>query len=775
MKRHRLFCLSLILTSTMMLAHSNPIPLINQPLVPASTAPGGNAFTLTVNGTGFTSTAAVYWNGSIRPTTVVSSSTVTAQISATDIAKPGFGWVTVGNLGTGEVQSNVVYFSIRDSAKGLGFLPRSIQHAANIPGPTIVGDFNNDGFLDFAVGGGAAIQIYLGKGDGTFQLPVTYPTTGISSIMAGDFNGDGNLDLALTHQPSGRACCAVIIFLGKGDGTFTRLKDLVLSKPISVSAADFNGDGKLDLYFYANPARGCFDDGAPCFGVLLGNGDGTFTGDSFARNGPLPLGSGNPAIADFNGDGNLDVAVGGTNFHGKGEVTVYLGDGKGGFNRGASYPMPFAGESLAAADVNGDGKIDLISDGVSVLLGNGDGTFRKGASVPSGGSGSVNIGDFNGDGKLDVAAGVNILLGNGDGTFQKPFTFAGMSSSGFPVSMGGFNANGDLDLLGVNGLNGSLSIFVQFPIYLTPTNLGFGRVKVGTTSQPLSANLTNFDSKNLVISSINFSGHNATDFAQTNNCGSTLPPDQTCQIQVTFSPTVKGKESAALNVNRQGLAPFSMPVSGIGTIQPPMVTLLPSSLKFPAQRVGTTSAPQPATLTNTGEDPVTISQIAATTPFSQTNNCPSTLPVGGSCQIQVTFTPTSRGVATGTLSVTDNAVGSPQTVDLTGIGIGPHVVLSPTSVDFGNQKVGTSSASIPITLSNKGEVLLTIAEIVIKGTDPNDFTQTNNCGNTVPPHSQCTISVTFTPTVKGPRSANVSISDDAPPSPQTVPLSGKGT
>jgi hypothetical protein len=767
MQRLGSVCAFLTLASCLMLGQSNPIPLINQPLVPASAAPGGKEFTLTINGTGFTSTAAVYWNGSLRPTTVLSSSTVQTQISAGDIAKPGFGWVTAGNQGTGEVQSNVVYFPIRTAVNGLGFLQRSIQHVANNPGPIAVGDFNNDGLLDFAVGSESGIQIYLGKGAGIFQLPVNISTQAASSMVTGDFNGDGNLDLAVI----GDACCgrqALRVLLGNGQGSFPTFKwgGFVNTGSRVLAVADFNGDGKLDIYFVARD-RDLFG-----FGIFLGNGDGTFTQDEKIRtSGPLPNGTSYPAIADFNGDGNLDFAVAGINLYGKGAVDVFLSNGTGDFDR-VSYSVPFGGDSVAAADVNGDGKLDLVTDGVSVLLGNGDGTFRRGGAVASTGSGSVNFGDFNGDGKLDLAAGLSLLLGNGDGTFQKPLTFAD-AGSGLPISMGTFDANGNLDLLGIDALNGAVSIFEQRPLYFTPANLDFGIVLVGKTSPPQIAGLTNFSVDNLIISSINITGANAADFSQTNQCGSSLPPNASCKIRLTFAPSLVGNESAALNVAYQGSAPFSMPLSGIGTDQTFTVTLTPSSLAFALQLVGTTSAPQGATLTNTGNQPITISSIVATAPFSQTNNCPSTLPVGGTCGINIVFTPTDKGTVNGTLAVTDDGVGSPQTVALSGIGTA--IVISPTAINFGNQKVGTKSVPASVTLSNLGASSLSITQIAIQGADPNDFSQTNTCGNGVPPHNKCTITVTFIPTAKGRRSADVSINDNDPTSPQTVPVSGKGT
>jgi len=753
----RFVCLFVILGSAMLAAQSNPVPLINQPLVPETVAPGSGGFTLTVNGTGFGPNAAVYWNGSIRSTSVLSGSTMQAQITASDVANVGTGWVTAAN--PGEAFSNVVYLPIRESALGLGFLQKN--PIISDTGPVVLGDFNNDGKLDVVVADQLTIKVFLGKGNGTFGSPITTTSNiRVARLAAGDFNGDGILDLVVLGSVGGNND-RMAVLLGNGDGTFSQKQSFDGPSHSSyMSVADFNGDGNLDLYVGGNDHYG-----GPYFEILLGNGDGTFR---VGGGGNFDCGEGPPAIGDFNGDGLLDIAAIDTCDE---VVDVFLNSGNG-FQGRVSYPLPtFGGSSLAAADLNGDGKLDLVTDGVSVLLGNGDGTFSDDGGVLSGGSGSVNVGDFNGDGNLDVAAGLSMLLGNGDGTFQSPLMFAGL----FPnqaVSMGDINGDGKLDLIGAVA-NTTLSLFVQVRVYLTPVYFNFGTQNIGTTSPPQTASLTNFDANPLIITGINISGTNSKDFAQTNNCGTGLPPNGSCQIQVTFTPSLAGQENASLNVSYHNSGTLSMPLSGVGENLVFTVTLTPPSLTYPVQLVGTTSSPQTATLTNTGNQPVTITNISSTSPFSETNNCPASLPVGSACQIQVVFTPTNPGTVKGTLSVTDNAQGSPQTVSLSGIG--KIVKLAPSSINFGNQKVGTTSVPIPITLTNVGTVSLSISQIAIKGTDPADFAQTNNCGTSVPPQGQCKITVTFTPTAIGHRSARVSVRDTGGGSPQTVPLSGTGT
>ncbi len=246
------------------------------------------------------------------------------------------------------------------------------------------------------------------------------------------------------------------------------------------------------------------------------------------------------------------------------------------------------------------------------MLGNGDGTF----SAPV-------LGDFNGDGKLDVAVSssntaIDLLLGNGDGTFQNPAQVAADNAT--TLALGDFNSDGKLDLVGV-------SLYLRIPINLSPASLNFGSQNVGTKSPPQNVTLLNDGASPLPITSINIGGSDPNDFTETNKCGSTLPVDANCQIAVVFQPQAGGPRSATLNVTYQGLgSPQTVSLSGVGAVS--TVTLTLPNLRFPVQLVGTVSSARSATLSNTGTVPVNISNISTTGPFTQTNNCPPVCRLG---------------------------------------------------------------------------------------------------------------------------------------------------
>ncbi|PYX98264.1 MAG: hypothetical protein DMG71_00810 [Acidobacteria bacterium] len=203
----------------------------------------------------------------------------------------------------------------------------------------------------------------------------------------------------------------------------------------------------------------------------------------------------------------------------------------------------------------------------------------------------------------------------------------------------------------------------------------------------------------------------------------------------------------------------------------PIVSLSPSTLSFANQQANTTSAPQTMTLTNTGTAVLSITGIATTGDYSQSNNCSTSVAAGTSYAINVIFAPIAAGTRTGSLVITDNATGNPQSVPLSGTGLAATTVnLSPTSLTFGNQSAGTTSPSQSVMLTNSGSNALNIASIASSG----DFAQTNNCGTSVAPSANCTINVSFTPTASGTRTGTLSFTDNGASSPQTVSLTGVG-
>ena len=239
---------------------------------------------------------------------------------------------------------------------------------------------------------------------------------GPAYIAVTDFNGDGKRDLAVANFNSDN----ISILLGNGDGTFGAAVNYGAGiRPSSLALADFNGDGKVDL---AATNTG-FDPASGTISILLGNGDGTFQAAVNYANG-TGSGPGSVAAADFNADGKLDLAVAN---EASNNLSILLGNGDGTFQGAVNLASGNGPHSVAIGDFNGDGKPDLAvavfgPGSVFIRLGNGDGTFQSVTSYAAGdGPTSVAIADFNGDGKLDLAVvnnvsgNVSILLGSGDG------------------------------------------------------------------------------------------------------------------------------------------------------------------------------------------------------------------------------------------------------------------------------------------------------------------------------------------------------------------------
>jgi len=432
----------------------SPVPLISQvtppSLSPASLTPGSNSFTLTILGANFAPGESVTLFGpggataiAPNPTVNATGTQMVANFANVSLPVPGTLTVTVTKrLNTGAVleSSNPYYLPVTPSAPTALLDAPLTSFLPGAPKAMATADFNGDGLPDLAVisqgpSGSNVVSILTGAYGGTFTAGASYTTGNApSGIVAADFNGDRVTDLAVTNAMDN----TVTIYLGNGDGTF-RLGTTVSDPgvyPTQIVAADFNGDGKMDLA----ALNGCGTGQYGCYPTAL------------------PMGPGNVAILLGNGDGTFNVAP----------------------------TLPTTGmapAAIAAADLNADGFIDLIvansSNNLTLLMGNGDGTFSAAANTPTTGFTGpplgIAVGDFNGDGALDVAVsscgddGVTILLNKS--CTGLPAAQCTLTPTAFGISLGvgtspsaiaaaDMNADGLIDLVVVNSTAGTVSVLL---------------------------------------------------------------------------------------------------------------------------------------------------------------------------------------------------------------------------------------------------------------------------------------------------------------------------
>ena len=458
---------------------ANPVPFLDQSLTPTAVAPGGAGLTLTVSGANFISGVTVDWNGTALATTFVDRDHLTAQVPAANVAKAGTASVTVVNPAPGGGASNAVYFQVGAPETAVNFAaapnsPLQIVEAFGLA----AADFNQDGKPDLAVAAGAAgLYLMAGNGDGTFSVasgsPMRMPSPPfndfaspyIGPVVVGDFTHSGYPGLATAEFTNSVA----VILQGNGNGTFTlSTAEFAFQDTMFVSAlaaADFNADGNLDLA----SANGSYFEGF----VDLGYGHGAFNagGQLYAEGFPEGV-----AVGDFNGDGKLDtvLAGGGSTTYPYSGYAVSLGNGDGTFTQASGSPVSLGQDlsAIVAGDFNGDGKLDLIvADGVAntvtVLLGNGNGTFQTAGTFATGNQpGAMVAGDFNNDGKLDVA-----VANAGDGTVTLLLgngdgTFTEAPGSPYtvgnsPTAIAAADFNGDGKLDLAVAVTGNVSILLQ--------------------------------------------------------------------------------------------------------------------------------------------------------------------------------------------------------------------------------------------------------------------------------------------------------------------------
>ena len=193
---------------------------------------------------------------------------------------------------------------------------------------------------------------------------------------------------------------------------------------------------------------------------------------------------------------------------------------------------------------------------------------------------------------------------------------------------------------------------------------------------------------------------------------------------------------------------------------------------FPAQLVNTSSPQQSVTLTNAATAQLNISSISASGPFQVNGTCGKSVMAGASCDIQVSFEPEEMGATNGLITIRDSASSKPQVIQVSGAGT--VIGLSPRSLRFGEQEVGSTSDPLMVTVKNHGSMPITFSTIATDGPNASNFTQTNNCGTQLSSGSSCTIRIRFTPNKPGERTATLNVGDNGGGSPQMVSLSGTG-
>jgi hypothetical protein len=435
----------------------------------------------------------------------------------------------------------------------------AVPAAGVLPLALATGDFNGDGKPDLAAAGPGGVAVLLGNGNGTFRTGPTL-TTNLSptAIAVGDFNGDGKQDIAVSAGDT------ISVFLGNGNGTFQAAKTSSLGNVgdniVSMVAGAFVPGGGLDLAVTVLTPGGREDSVVT---VFLNNGNGTFVKGQTVQVGVNAQGL---ATADFNGDGKLDLVTTSMLPDGSRNVEVLLGQGNGRFQAPIITAPGGIGQTVATGDFNGDGKADVVlvdnfDNEVIVLLGNGNGTFGQVHTFqfdnPTKEAEGVAVGDFFGDGKLSIAVAtglgdVSVLRGNGDGTFQAPVTFLGDFHGQQPVAVvaADFNGDGKLDLAATNFLTDDISVLLNTSpapaqtTTATTTSLN-ADVKTAVFGQPVTLTATVTSAKGIPTGTVTF-------FDGSTPLGEVaLDPNGQARLLVQLAPGVH-----SLGASFAGIAPF---------------------------------------------------------------------------------------------------------------------------------------------------------------------------------------------------------------------------
>ena len=371
-----------------------------------------------------------------------------------------------------------------------------------------------------------------------------------------------------------------------------------------------------------------------------------------------------------------------------------------------------------------------------------------------------------------VAVGANCTVNVG----FTPLT-AGARSASLVIT---HNASGGSSSTSLSGTGVALSPVIG----VSPTTLSFSQV-VNSTSAAQTATVSNSGNAPLLISALLINGAQASEFQLANgstcSVGGSVAANASCVLKLAFTPTVTGARNANLSISHNAAgSPTALTLNGSGTALPqPAISLNATSLNFAAQTLGSSSAAQSVSVSNSGSATLTFSAFtlagSAAADFIQGGTCTSTgsLAVGASCSVTFSFRPSATGARSATLTLTSNANNGAALLSLAGTGAAlatPSVSLVPASLAFGNQTVGVTSTGRSVTLNNNGSGALLISGIAATS----GFAVSHNCGASLAASASCTLTSSFTPTVAGAATGSISVVSNAPGSPHAVSLGGNG-
>ena len=699
-----------------------------------------------------------YLTGNVAFNTSTGTNLTNATLAGYSVAPVYSAYIDPGALNYGSQVINTVSSSQEIYLYNSGNLPLTVGTAAGtnvIIGTNTTGEFSaaggNDGCSGQTVPGGAGCTMYVtftpsatGPQTGSITLPVTYANNSTGSFTA-TLSGSG---MAITDSANITPTAAYFI-------------DQVVGTTSAQNTITLTNSGNLPLTV------------------------GTLTGVNTI------LGAGGSGEFSIKG---VDYCSG-TSVPSGGACTVYptFNPSSTGTQTGSiTFPVTFADSSTntLTATLTGNGTSATNSVAVSpggIQFGNevaGQVSAYQTAQVTNTGNVPIKVTADS------ITAPFAISSDSCASTTIQPGSICYVYVTFDPTATG--SASGTLTI-GDNGAGGPHTVTlsgVGVPatqaIVLSQTTVAFGNQPAGSTGSQTSVYISNESNAAIPLNSLVLGGTNAADFQLTkNNCTGSVASFSSCYFYVAFAPvsSASGSLTATVTVKYAGSgSPQIVTLTGTAVAPGPAVALTPSTFNFPSTNVGGRSAYQLFSVTNTGSANLT-SIAAATTNHAEFpvvyDGCSgATLTPQQQCVFAVEFSPTLGGSRSGSINVTDNAAGSPQTITLTGTGIGtPVASVAPVSLSYGGQNLGVASAAQTFSVTNTGSDVLKVAGIAVSAGDTGDFSQTNSCPAVIAPNGSCTVSVIFTPSVAGSRGATITVTDNSnniAGSVQNVAVSGTG-